>query len=209
MNFRVRGYEVITAADGEQGMAKAFEIKPDLIILDIGLPGFSGLDILEELRGREETVPVLILSARGKVSQRVEGLKLGADDYLAKPFELSELVARVEALLRRFQRARAERDAGLRFGALVIDVRGRKVLLKDEEVALSAKEFELLRLLAGNPGKTFSRETILERVWGWDFEGTPRTVDNFVLSLRRKLEADPDSAGRIVTVRQAGYRFDP
>lgn len=208
MNFRLRGFKVLTAADGEQGMDKAFNARPDLIVLDLGLPGFSGLEILEELRDRDERVPVLILSARGRVAQKVEGLQLGADDYLAKPFELPELLARVEALLRRF-RAEEESQPDLGFGDVVIETAGRRVTRGGEEVLLSAREFDLLLLLARASGKTVSRDTILERVWGYDFEGTARTVDNFIVALRRKLEDDPARPRHIVTVRQVGYRLDP
>jgi DNA-binding response OmpR family regulator len=207
MNFRLRGFAVVTAADGDEGMAKAFDARPDCVILDIMLPGFSGLEILEELRSRGERVPVLVLSARGSVAQKVEGLSSGADDYLAKPFDLPELLARVDALLRR---SRKEHEAApdIRFGDVVVSVGGHSVRKAGAEVALSAREFDLLCLLARSPGKTFSRETILDRVWGWGFEGTPRTVDNFVLAIRRKVEDDPANPVHLVTVRQVGYRFD-
>jgi len=208
MNFRIRGYGVLLAADGELGMKLAFEARPDLIVLDINLPGFSGLEILEELRERGQKVPVLILSARGKVSQKVEGLGLGADDYLAKPFELAELLARVEALLRRF-RSQRESQPDLAFGEVVVRVGARCATRRGEEVPLSSREFDLLCLLARSPGRTFSRDAILESVWGFDFEGTPRTVDNFIVSLRRKLEDDPANPRHLITVRQVGYRLDP
>ena len=207
MNFRVKGYRVLTAVDGEEGMQKAFDARPDLVVLDIMLPGFSGLDILDELRDRGENVPVLILSARGELDHKIEGLALGADDYLAKPFELPELLARVEALLRR-NRRELESLPPLEFGEVVIKLAARRVTLRSEEVKMSAREFDLLCLLARSPGRTFSRETILDRVWGWGFEGTPRTVDNFVMSLRRKLEEDPSNPRHLRTVRQAGYRLD-
>ncbi len=208
MNFRVKGYTVLTAVDGEEGMQKAFDARPDLIVLDIMLPGFSGLDILDELREQGENTAVLILSARGDLDQKIEGLNLGADDYLAKPFELPELLARVEALLRR-NRREVESLPPLEFGEVVIEIAARRVTLRSEEVKISAREFDLLCLLARSPGRTFSRETILDRVWGWGFEGTPRTVDNFVMSLRRKLEDDPANPRHLRTVRQAGYRLDP
>jgi len=240
MNFRLRGFPVITAADGDEGMAKAFDARPDLIVLDMLMPGCSGIEILEELRARGEQVAVLVLSARGSVTQKVEGLTSGADDYMSKPFELPELLARVEALLRRG--GAHSREPAIRFGDIEIDVASRTVRRleapaqplvaasqpggtqqtkpddvasqdggakqRGEVVALSAREFDLLCLLARSPGKTFSRETILDRVWGWGFEGTPRTVDNFILSLRRKLESDPSQPRHIVTVRQVGYRLD-
>jgi len=208
MNFRLRGYQVLTARDGDEGMRKAFDARPDLVVLDIMLPGFSGLDILDELRERGEAVPVLILSARGTLEHKVEGLGLGADDYLSKPFELPELLARVEALLRR-RRTDLENRPPLAYGDVVIELAARRVTRAGKEIALSAKEFDLLCLLARAQGQTFSRDTILERVWGWGFEGTPRTVDNFVMSLRRKLEDNPASPRHLRTIRQVGYRLDP
>ncbi len=208
LNFKLHGYHVITAADGEVGMQKAFDVRPDLIVLDIMLPGYSGLEILAELREKHEDVPVLILSARDTLDDKVEGLLLGADDYLAKPFELPELLARTEAMLRRRRMNRlAEPEIG--FGAVVIDPAGRNLTVEGREIGLSAKEFDLLCLLARSPGRAFSREEILDRVWGWGFDGTTRTVDNFILVLRQKLEADPAHPRHIKTVRQVGYRLDP
>lgn len=208
MNLRMRGYEVVTAEDGNEGVRLAFDARPDLAILDVMMPGLSGLDIVEELREHGEGVPVLILSALGTVDNKVTGLKLGADDYLGKPFDLAELLARVEALLRRRRRDR-DAEPPLQFGDLVIRPQTRQVLLAGAQVHLSAKEFQLLYLLATNPGRVFSRELILRRVWGWDYEGTSRTVDNFVRALRIKVEPDPASPRHIITVRQTGYRFDP
>ena len=208
MNFGRKGYRVLVAADGEEGMNMAFETLPDLIVLDIMLPGFTGLDILDELRRREVETPVLVLSARGRLDQRVEGLKLGADDYLPKPFELPELMARVEALLRR-TKGRAEMAPPITFGEVVVDAVGRTVTRAGAPVELSRREFDLLLLLARAPGRSFSRTQIVERVWGWDFEGTERTVDNFIMALRRKLETAPATPLHLKTVRQIGYRLDP
>jgi two-component system alkaline phosphatase synthesis response regulator PhoP len=207
MNFELRGFRVLAAADGNEGIKMAFDSGPDLIVLDIMLPGFSGLEILSELREKGRDVPILILSARGTTDNKIEGLDLGADDYLAKPFALSELFARVESLLRR-RRTDKRRHAQLVFGDLAIDLPARRVTVRGEDVALSAKEFDLLALLAGSPGKAFRRDDILDRVWGFGFEGTTRTVDNFILSLRQKIEADPAAPARIKTVRQVGYKFD-
>lgn len=206
MNLRMQGYEVRTAADGEEGMRMAFEVRPDLVILDIMLPKWSGLDILEELRKRGEHVPVLILSARSSSGDKVAGFSLGADDYLTKPFDLAELLARVEAKLRR-RRVEAESLPELAFGDMRIDRATRSVRLGGVAVELSAREFDLLCLLAAAPGQVFSREKILERVWGWDYEGTLRTVDNFVASLRRKLKAGRGGGKRIRTVPRVGYTF--
>ncbi len=208
MNFHVNGYEVHTAADGEEAMQKAFDARPDLIVLDIMLPGWSGLDILSELRKKNEDVPVLILSARSKTEDKIEGLKLGADDYMTKPFELPELLARVEVMLRR-RRSERRAEPRLTFGKVVIDQVRRRVMVGNEEIALSAKEFDLLCLLARSPDRPFTRNVILDRVWGWGFEGTVRTVDNVILGLRKKIEVDPSSPSHIKTVRQVGYKLEP
>lgn len=208
MNFRLRGYRVLTAADGAAGLAAAFDARPDLVVLDLMLPALDGLEILAELRGREVDVPVLILSARDRVDDKVRGLGGGADDYLAKPFELPELVARVEALLRRRRTAR-RRESPVSFGEVTVDPAARRVTVAGREVAVSAKEFDLLHLLATSPGRVHTREAILERVWGFGFAGTARTVDNFIRTLRQKVERDPSHPRHIVTVRNVGYRLEP
>ena len=208
LNFELHGYQVETAADGEEGMRKAFDIRPDLIILDIMLPGWSGLDILAELRDRRQDVPVLILSARGTTGNKVEGLNIGADDYLAKPFELPELLARVEAMLRR-RRVDLPSEPLVVFGHVTLDRDNRRVSVRGTEVALSAKEFDLLCFLALPPGRPRTREEILNNVWGWDFEGSPRTVDNFIRSLRRKLEPVPGKPRYILTAHGVGYKLQP
>jgi DNA-binding response OmpR family regulator len=207
LNFELQGYQVAAAADGEDGMRKAFDLRPDLIVLDIMLPGWSGLDILAELRGRQQDVPVLILSARGTTDNKVEGLSTGADDYLAKPFELPELLARVKAMLRR-RRADQPSQPILTFGLVTIDQDNRRVTVEGEEAALSAKEFDLLSFLALVPGRPRTREEILNTVWGWDFDGSPRTVDNFILALRQKLEADPKHPRHILTAHGVGYKLE-
>jgi DNA-binding response OmpR family regulator len=208
LNFELHGYRVDAAADGEEGMQKAFDLRPDLIVLDIMLPGWSGLDILAELRDRNENVPVLILSARGSTDNKVEGLNIGADDYLAKPFELSELLARVEAMLRRRSVDQTTKPP-LIFGRVELDRDKRCVTVRGAEVAMSAREFDLLCFLALIPGRPRTREEILNNVWGWDFEGSPRTVDNFIRSLRRKLEPDPSHPRHILTAHGVGYKLQP
>ena len=208
LNFELHGYQVDAAADGEEGMQKAFGLRPDLIVLDIMLPGWSGLDILTELRDRNENVPVLILSARGSTDNKVEGLNIGADDYLAKPFELSELLARVEAMLRR-RGVDQTTVPPLTFGHVVLDRDNRRVTVRGDEVTMSAKEFDLLCFLALIPGRPRTREEILNNVWGWDFEGSSRTVDNFIRSLRRKLEPDPSRPRYILTAHGVGYKLQP
>jgi len=208
VNFQLRGYRVLTAADGEAGARLALDERPDLIVLDLMLPGLDGLEVLGRLRGREIETPVLILSARGQVADKVEGFRLGADDYVTKPFQLPELIARVEGMLRRSRKQRAA-PAPFVFGEVEIDGTARRVRRGGREVTLLAKEFDLLCLLARNPGRAFTREAILERVWGWDFDGTARTVDNYILALRQKLEKDPAHPRHIRTVRQVGYKLEP
>ncbi len=207
MNLKLNGYRVETAADGEAGMQMAFDRSPDLIVLDIMMPCWSGLDILEALREHGEDVPVLILSARDTTPDKVKGLKLGADDYMTKPFDLPELIARIEVMLRR-RHAEAESLPPLTFGNVAIDRVSRTVRVGDKPVKLSAREFDLLCLLAESPGKVFTRETILERIWGWDYEGTARTVDNFVANLRKKLQSGRNAPQYIHTVPRVGYRLD-
>jgi len=207
MNFELRGYRVLTAADGDAGVRLAFDERPDLIVLDLMLPGLDGFEILGQLREKEIDVPVLILSARGQVSDKVNGFRLGADDYVTKPFQLPELIARVERMLRRRSRRRATQGT-IAFGEITLDPAVRTVQRAGRDVTLLAKEYDLLYLLASNPGHPFSRETILDRVWGWGFDGTTRTVDNYILALRQKLEADPARPRLIKTVRQVGYRLD-
>lgn len=203
-NLGLVGYSVHTAADGETGMRSAFSLRPDLIVLDIMLPGPSGLDILSELRRHCRDVAVLILSGRDRTEHKIEGLRTGADDYLAKPFELEELLARVEAVLRR---RRPEDEPPVIFGDVELHRNRRQVLLRGSEVELSAKELGVLSLLAERPGYVRTREEILDRVWGWDFDGSPRTVDNFIVSLRQKLEEDPARPRHILTVRGVGYKL--
>ncbi len=204
MNLELEGYKVLKAADGEQGMKMAFDSRQDLIVLDIMMPCWTGLDILEELRKRGENTPVLILSARNATLDKVEGLNLGADDYMTKPFDLPELIARIEVMLRR-KRTEQQSAPELLIGDVAIDPLGRSVLVVGKKVDLSAKEFDLLHLLASSPGQVFTREAILEKVWGWDYEGTERTVDNFVASLRTKIKPTK----HIRTVPRVGYKFEP
>ena len=208
MNLQLQGYQVVSCADGDEGMKLAFSARADLILLDIMLPGWSDLEILSELRQQSQNVPVLLLSARDRMEHKIEGLELGADDYVTKPFALPELLARIEALLRR-HRGHNRQDSILRFGQVEIDPATRTVMVRGTPVELSLKEFDLLLLLARNPGRPFGRESILSSVWGWDFDGTTRTVDNFIMSLRQKIEKDPSRPVHIRTVRQVGYKLEP
>ncbi len=206
MNFELQGYRVLSAVDGEQGLRRAFDEEPDLIVLDIMLPHWNGLEVLEELRGRGRQVPVLVLSARGAVGQIVEGLRLGADDYMTKPFQLQELLARVDARLRR-QGLDEDREGTVESGPMTLDPTARVALISEHQVDLTRKEFDLLLLLIRGRGRVYSREEIVERIWGWEYEGTRRTVDNTVLSVRKKLEGAPDVAAMLTTVWGVGYRW--
>jgi two-component system alkaline phosphatase synthesis response regulator PhoP len=201
------GYGVAAAADGVSALERARRETFDLVLLDVALPGKSGLDVCRELRQGGAAVPILMLTARGEVSDRVVGLKLGADDYLAKPFEMIELLARIEALLRR---GRAEAPAGtesIRFGEIRIDFRAAQVFRKDRPVELSALEYKLLKYFVQNRGALLSRDELLDKVWGYDATPATRTVDVHVATLRQKIEANPAHPELIRTVHRLGYRF--
>jgi DNA-binding response OmpR family regulator len=215
-NLKKQGYQVETAGTGTEALELAREIKPDLIILDVMLPGLDGFEVCRILR-REMTTPVLMLTARDDEIDRVVGLEVGADDYLAKPFSMRELIARVKAMLRRVRLVREEisqedmskpKAQIMEFGNLRIDMTRREITVADEVVAFKPKEYELLTFFGQHQGQVLSREFILERVWGWDFIGDSRTVDVHVRWLREKIETDPANPQRIITVRGAGYRFE-
>ena len=200
------GFEVTEASDGHEAQAQVEARPPDLVVLDLGLPDIGGLDVLRWLR-RTSDVPVIVLTGRGAHSDRVVGLELGADDYVVKPFDARELVARVNAVLRR---GRTESRDKLDFGELTIDLQTRDVSRSGELVDLTAKEFEVLALLASSPRRVFSREELLNQVWESSVEWQdPKTVNEHIHRLRRKIEPDPASPRWIVTLRGAGYRFVP
>jgi DNA-binding response OmpR family regulator len=201
------GYEVAAAADGEEGFALARGGGFDLIVLDVMLPGKSGFDVCRDLRREGVDTPVLMLTARGEVIDRVLGLKLGADDYLTKPFETAELLARIEALLRR---SRPDVEGGVfAFGEVRVDFRGVEVTRAGEPIELSALEFRLLRHLIEHRGEVLGRDRLLDEVWGYGADVYSRTVDQHVATLRRKIEADPHRPRHIVTVRGLGYKLVP
>ncbi|MHC1784024.1 MAG: response regulator [Anaerolineaceae bacterium] len=211
-NLKKQGYEVEAVGDGLQALRAARDGKPDLILLDIMLPGMDGFEVCRTLR-QEMNTPVLMLTAREDEVDRIVGLEVGADDYLTKPFSMRELIARVKAMLRRVRLIRQEsidqnqKDYFL-FGNLVIDETRREILLKEKPMALKPKEYDLLLFLARHKGQVLTRDTILEKVWGWEYIGDSRTVDVHVRWLREKIEDDPAVPVRIVTVRGAGYRFE-
>jgi two-component system alkaline phosphatase synthesis response regulator PhoP len=210
--LRSSGYDVDDAADGGSGLQKATDSPFDLIILDIMLPGRDGFSVCEEIRKSGLIAPILMLTARGRLEDKVKGLKTGADDYLTKPFHMQELIARVEALLRRVPAQTAGTAAASavdRFGDVRVDLKGTAVTRSGEPVNLSAREFQLLRYFIERPGTTLSREQLLTEVWGYSASAFTRTVDVHVASLRQKLEADPRQPRYIVTVQRLGYKFTP
>jgi DNA-binding response OmpR family regulator len=216
-NLARQGYAVCTAADGLAALEVARQEHPDVIVLDVMLPGIDGLEVCRLLR-REMNVPILMLTARADEVDKIVGLEVGADDYLTKPFSMRELLARVKALQRRVRLIREElaaesQSAGtgggaMTFGDLKIDLDRRQVLRQGVGVHLKPKEYDLLVFLARNQGIVLSRDLILDRVWGWDYDGGTRTVDVHVRWLREKIEPDPAHPARILTVRGIGYRFE-
>jgi two-component system phosphate regulon response regulator PhoB len=206
-NFEKEGFRVVSAADGEAALIAVEEGKPDLIVLDWMLPHVSGLEVCRQLRRKAETrdVPIIMLTARGEETDRIRGLEVGADDYVAKPFSPSELVARVRAVLRRSKPSTAQ-DL-LTFGDLVMDLSAHRVLRSGRPIHLGPTEFRLLRFLLERPGRVYSREQLLDAVWGRDIYVEPRTVDVHIRRLRKAINSPGDS-DLIRTVRSAGYALD-
>jgi two-component system alkaline phosphatase synthesis response regulator PhoP len=201
------GYQIESARDGEAGLERASNEAFDAIILDVMLPRKNGFDVCRDLRQRGVNTPVLMLTARGQVVDKVVGLKLGADDYLTKPFEMIELLARVEALLRRAPAAPALQSESYQFGSVKIDFRRAEVERDGEKIELSAKEFQLLRYFIEHREATLSRDELLNEVWGYDAMPTTRTVDVHVAWLRQKLEPNPRHPQYILTIHGMGYKF--
>jgi len=220
-NLSREGYEVSQATTGHQALEVTRQEQPNIIVLDVMLPGIDGFEVCRILR-QDTSVPILMLTARDDVVDKVVGLEMGADDYMTKPFSMRELLARVKAMMRRQRLIREEVEAEtgevatlddkqqnqLAFDDLVIDLARREVRLQGEPIRLKPKEYELLVFLARNRGIALSRDLIIERVWGWEHHGGSRTVDVHVRWLRAKIEPDPANAQRIVTVRGMGYRFE-
>jgi DNA-binding response OmpR family regulator len=205
-NLEREGYQVVTAADGESGLSLARAERPDLIILDLMLPGLDGLEVCRILR-REMTVPILMLTAKTDEVDKVVGLELGADDYVTKPFSMRELLARVRALLRRAETPRAEAEV-LIAGDLQVDLGKREASRQGQPLSLKPKELELLVFFLRNRGRAFTREQLLNQIWGYDFAGDTRTVDVHVSWLRQKIEDEPAKPTRLITIRGVGYRFE-
>jgi DNA-binding response OmpR family regulator len=204
MNLKFDGYEVLQAQDGKTGLSRALDDRPDLVVLDLMLPQMNGFEVIKELRRRGNRVPVVVLSAKGLESDKIIGLDLGADDYVVKPFGLQELLARIKAVLRR----RYGATPVVRFGDVAVDLDARKVTRGGKTVDLTAQEFRILEHLIEHPGRTFTRQELISGAWGFDYQGTERTVDNFVRQLRQKFELNPDRPEHFLTTRGLGYRFE-
>ncbi len=209
-NLCKEGYDVVAASDGEQAIETARREKPNLIVLDIMLPKLSGFEVCRILR-KEMTVPILMLTAKVDEMDKIVGLEIGADDYMTKPFSMRELLARARAMLRRAKMAGSPspaEPAAIRLEDLEIDIARHLASLSGKALELSPKEFDLLAFLARNKGLVFSREQLLEKVWGYDFAGDTRTVDVHVRWLRQKIETDPAKPRHLVTVRGTGYKLE-
>jgi two-component system alkaline phosphatase synthesis response regulator PhoP len=205
--LRKEGYAVESAANGEEGFEKATQLPFDLVILDVMLPKKSGFDVCREIREAGLITPILMLTARGQISDKVNGLKIGADDYVTKPFNMQELMARVEALLRRAPIRPAAQAAVSDFGSIHVNLVGTEATRDGKTVNLSAREFQLLRYFIEHRGATLSRDELLKQVWGYSADMYTRTVDVHVASLRQKLEDDPKQPRFILTVQGLGYKF--
>lgn len=207
-NLRKEGYDVLTASDAEECMAIVRRERPDLIILDVMLPTASGLDVCRMIRRQQNAVPIIMLTARAEETDRVVGLELGADDYVTKPFSMRELVARVKTVLRRTSsQEKTTAPERVEIGDIRIDSERHEVTVRGKPVELSPREFELLRFLASHPGQVFTRQMLLDRVWGADAYVEERTVDVHIRWLREKIEANPSQPEMLLTVRGVGYKF--
>lgn len=211
LHLRDMGCMTDVATDGEVGLEKALKNKYDLIILDIMLPGVDGLEICKEVRSEKNYTPILMLTSRSEELDKVLGLEVGADDYLTKPFSIRELLARVKAIFRRIEAVKDDVEGvdkkQIEFGNLFVDLEKRTVKLAGQKVELTAKEFDLLALFARNPGKAYTRQSLLDVVWGYQFEGYDHTVNSHINRLRSKIEADPANPKFIQTVWGVGYKF--
>lgn len=209
-SLQEEGYDVVIAADGAEAVDTARNVRPDLVILDLMLPKMSGFEVCRILR-KDMTVPIFILTAKTEEADKIVGLEIGADDYMTKPFSMRELIARVRAMLRRVKMTEqppAEEKPLLKVNDLVIDLARHRVTLRGTELGLTPKEFDLLAFLIKNKGLVFNREQLLEKVWGYDYAGSTRTVDVHIRWLRQSIETDPQNPKHLVTIRGTGYKLE-
>jgi DNA-binding response OmpR family regulator len=205
-NFEFEGYEVITAQDGIEGLQRALDESPDLVVLDVMMPRMSGLEVCKQLRAKRASLPIIMLTARGQEIDKVVGLELGADDYVTKPFSIRELLARVKSVLRRTAVLPKDKEKHS-FADVEVDLRRCRVVRSGKALDISSKEFDLLKYFICHPGETLSRDRLLEDVWGYENYPTTRTVDTHLVRLRQKLEPDPEQPQYFLTVHGTGYRF--
>ncbi|MCK4430206.1 MAG: response regulator transcription factor, partial [Candidatus Aminicenantes bacterium] len=207
LNLADEGYKVDWASNGEEGLRKAMEETPDLIILDIMLPKKNGLDVCRELRQKNIFIPIIMLTAKGEEIDKVVGLEIGADDYMTKPFSIRELLARIKAHLRREKREGKTVPEVYLFGDVEIDFTHFKVKRKDKELDLTSLEAEILKYFIAHQGEVITRESLLDKIWGYEKYPTTRTIDNHILKLRKKIETDPSHPKYILSIYGEGYRF--
>ncbi len=207
VGLRREGFEVRTAADGRAALAEISESEPDLVLLDVMLPGMSGLDVCREIR-KQSRVPLIMVTARGEEIDAVVGLEVGADDYVAKPYRMRELVARMRAVLRRAEGQPTEPHACLTEGDVVLDIDRHELRVRGELVTLALKEFELLAYLLARAGRVVTRDSLMQHVWGYNYVGDTKTIDVHVKRLRSKIEDDPSKPQLITTIRGLGYRYE-
>ena len=205
-NLELEGYEVETAADGDEGLQKAGTFGPDLVILDVMLPKKNGFDVCRDLRSKSNSTPIVMLTARSAETDKVLGLELGADDYVTKPFSITELLARVRAVLRRSGVQKPAADV-IRIGDIEIDFKLHQARRAKQRIEFTAREFDLLRYFVLHTGQVVTREQILNEVWGYEEFPTTRTIDNFVAKLRQKIEKAPHAPEHILTIHGSGYKF--
>jgi len=207
-NLTFEGYQVMEALNGKEGLKLALEKKLDLLLLDLMLPGMNGYEICRKLKKEKPELPIIMITARGSEMDKVSGLDIGADDYVTKPFSLPELMARIRAVFRRYQ---PKTDIGEQysFGKVLLDFKKYQAFVDNKEVKLSSKEFAIMEYFIAHEGEVVQRYDLLEEVWGYEVTPTTRTVDNFILALRKKLEENPSEPKYITSIRGVGYRFSP
>jgi len=206
-NLKFEGYQVISERDGKIGLDLALKNMPDMLLLDIMLPGMNGYEICRKLKTEKPDLPIIMITARGSEMDKVSGLDIGADDYLSKPFSIPELMARIRAVFRRTDQS-ADSTGEYSFGNVLIDFKKYRTFVNNEEIKLSGKEYAIMEYFIKHEGEVVHRHELLDEVWGYDVMPSTRTVDNFILDLRKKLESDPSKPKHIISIRGAGYRFD-
>jgi len=207
-NLTFEGYQVITATDGRKGLSAARENQVDLLLLDIMLPGMNGYEICRKLKKEKPQLPIVMITARGSEIDTVSGLDIGADDYISKPFSIPELLARVRAVLRRSSNEHSDMET-FSFGVVSLNFKKYETTVHQKPVELSSKEYDIMKYFIEHKNEVVHRHDLLEKVWGFDITPTTRTVDNYILDLRKKLESDPSNPIHILTIRGAGYKFVP